>query len=106
MAQKAGNKRKRSKDTGTPDEEAQLRGFIDQIGPGREPTGKIYRLPVDGRQVLLGTVTIYDFPVDEYGAYLRDAFGPGTFLIRTVRTNGTFGPSRIVRIGEWTRNQN
>jgi hypothetical protein len=81
-------------------EEARLKAVIESIGSPREPMVKFYRLPGDGRHILVGAIPVFDFPFDSCEEYLRDNFGGGEYIVRTVRSNGTFGPSRIVRIAE------
>ncbi len=82
--------------------------FIEDIGAPREPTIRIYRLePLQKqhrthfrKQTRVGEVLFSDFSHgNNIFEYLREEFGVGTFLLRTVRSNGTYGPSRVVRIG-------
>jgi hypothetical protein len=88
--------RKRNRD---PKEERRLKVFIDKLGPPREPTVKIYRIEPDGKQTRLGVMELEWFDEET----LRKQFGAGTFLVRTVRSNGTYGPSRVLRIGPGPR---
>src|SRR6185369_4959511 len=71
------------------EEDRRLTAFIEQIGTPREPTVRIYRLDSDGKQTRLGVMSL-DYCDEES---VREQFGPGTFLLRTVRSNGTYGPS-------------
>jgi hypothetical protein len=85
-----------------------LTAFMDNIGSSREPTIRIYRLETPQKQhqtrfrkhTRVGEVLLSDFSHDpsDLFEYLRAEFGAGTFLLRTVRSNGTYGPSRVVSI--------
>lgn len=75
-------------------EDAQLNAFVEEIAP-REPILKVYRLEQNGRQTFLYATELDSFSLED----LRDHFGAGSFLLRTVRSNGTYGPSRVVHIG-------
>lgn len=82
-------------------ERDRLRGLLDaKLGP-RDSSIKIYLLEPDGKQRLMGSDTLdlleNDFGLEET---IRDRFGSGKFLVRTVLPNGTFGPSRVVAIGD------
>ena len=81
-------------------EEARLKEIVESVGLPREPMVKFYRLPGDGRHILVGAISLDEFPMDSCEEYLREMFGGGEYLVRTVRSNGTFGPSRTVRIAE------
>jgi len=83
-------KKKRARSTF---EEAKLNEFMENIAP-RLPTLKIYRLEPDGKQKLLTTTFLEFFSYEE----LREQFGGGRFLVRSVRSNGTYGPSRVVDV--------
>ena len=74
-------------------EEAELSAFADEIAP-RVPTVKVYRLEAGGKQKLLFATDIDFFSLE----ILRDHYDGGRFLVRTVRSNGTYGPSRIVLV--------
>jgi hypothetical protein len=98
---------KKMHNPGVQDEE--LRSFVEDIGLAREPTIRIYKLD-SGRkqsqthfrkQIRVGEVLFSDFSHDPSCIfdYLRSEFGAGTFLLRTVRPNGTYGPSKVVRVG-------
>jgi hypothetical protein len=100
MPHKTRNKKRTAASIVDRREEARLKAVIDSIGPPREPLVKFYRLPGDGRHVLVGAMLLCEFPMGDCEQYLSDVHGPGEFLVRTVRANGTFGPSRIVRIAE------
>ena len=65
----------------------------------RDPSIQIYRLGADGKQELMGTVSldVLKMGIEES---IQNNFGAGKFLVRTVLSNGTFGPSRTVVIGE------
>jgi len=76
-------------------EDARLNSFVDQIFP-REPTLKVYRIDPDGKQTFLYATDLEFFSLDE----LRDHHDGGKFLLRTVRSNGTYGPSRVVYVAE------
>jgi len=83
--------------------------FMDKISPSREPTIRIYRLESlqeqkrtrFRKQTRVGEVLLSDFSHDPalICDYLRAKFGAGNFLLRVVRANGTYGPSRVVSIG-------
>jgi hypothetical protein len=75
-------------------EEQQMHEFMDDIAP-RSPTLRIYRIDADGKKhEFLGCAQLEEFSLED----VRERFGSGTFLLRSVRSNGTFGPSRVVRI--------
>ena len=74
-------------------EDEQLSEFMDNLCP-RVPMLKIYRIEEDGKQTFLGALAMGLFCLDE----VRSRFGGGKFLIRSVRSNGTYGPSRVVQI--------
>jgi hypothetical protein len=75
-------------------EDAQLSEFMENIWP-KDPILKIYRVGPNGKQTLLGSAVLDSFSLD----HVRHRFGSGTFLLRTVRSNGTYGPSRVVHLG-------
>jgi hypothetical protein len=83
----------------TEDEDQRLQQFIETIGPPREPTVRIYRIEPDGKQTRLGSMALDG--CDEEA--VRAQFGAGAFLLRTVRSNGTYGPSTVLRIAEMLR---
>src|SRR5262249_43807596 len=101
---------RKRKEPGVPDKELRDFGaFMHVIGPSRVPTIRIYRLEPhqkQGRthfrkQTRVDEVLLSDFlhsPSDVY-VYLHEKFGVGTYLLRTVRSNGKWGPSRSVCIG-------
>ena len=76
------------------DEERQMQEFVDRIGPPPIPVVRVYRITEDGKQTRIDEADLES--VDE--VYLRERFGPGSYLLRTVRSNGTYGPSKVVRI--------
>jgi hypothetical protein len=87
---------------------AMCAGFMTDIGPSRLPTIRIYRLEPHQKQ--LGKrfrkqtrpeeVLLSDFSHNPSSIfeYVRDRFGAGEFLLRIVRSNGTWGPSRVIGI--------
>jgi len=82
-----------------PREEKLLNQFIDSIGVENEPTVRIFRLEENGKRTRMGVVTL-DVCDEES---IQAQFGGGTFLVRTVRSNGTFGPSKVIGIEERRR---
>jgi hypothetical protein len=84
---------RKTKQTVDAAEDKKLREFEDDIAP-RMPWVKIYRIEKDGRQTFLGATDLEFFSFE----MLRHEFGGGKFLVRTVRSNGTWGPSRIVHV--------
>jgi hypothetical protein len=87
-------RRKKSARTSENNEEEKLEQFVDNIWP-REPTLRIYRVDEKTKkQTLLGSADLDTFELD----LLRERYGAGCFLLRTVRSNGTWGPSRMVWI--------
>ena len=83
-------RRKRQRD---PDEERKLRKFVDRVS-SREPRVKVYRKEPDNSLTPLTTRSLDGFSEEE----LRDAFGPGACFLRTIRSDGTFGPSCTLRL--------
>lgn len=73
-------------------EEAQLSAFMDDIAP-REPLLKVYRIEA-GKQTFLFATDFEFFSLED----LRNQYGGGKFLLRSVRSNGTYGPSRVVKV--------
>jgi hypothetical protein len=70
---------------------------------------KIYEIERNGKQVCVDSLFLEQynpklgalkFPNADYVlASVREKFGPGKYLLRTVYSNGRFGPSRTVHIG-------
>jgi hypothetical protein len=83
----------------TEDEDEEMMAFMENIAP-RSPTLRIYRIDSEEKkQEFLGCLPLLGFSLEE----VRDQFGSGTFLLRSVRSNGTYGPSRVVRIAPLRR---
>jgi hypothetical protein len=90
-------------------EDQEFSTFVEELGPLREPTIRIYRLEENQRQnrtrfrkqIRVDEVLFSDFSRDPSSiyVYLRANFGPGCFLLRTVRSNGVYGPSKLVYVG-------
>ena len=80
-------------------EDKQLQAFIDAMPDDRQPRLRIYRLESDGSQTRLFAGALEEFPAEDAQPMLQDWFGAGKFLVRTVRSNGTYGPSRVFHIG-------
>jgi hypothetical protein len=90
-------------------EEKYFRGYLDEICGPTDPVVKIYKIERNGKQVCVDCLFIeqyntqlgaFQFPNPNYVLDgIRDKFGPGRYLLRTVYSNGRFGPSRIVHIG-------
>jgi hypothetical protein len=70
---------------------------------------KIYKIEANGKQVCVDCLFSEQYD-SKTGAFkfpnannvlegIRDKFGAGKYLLRTVYSNGRFGPSRIVHIG-------
>jgi len=76
------------------EEERKLIDVIEQIGPPREPSVRVYRIDADGKQTRMGVMSL-EYCDEEA---VREQFGTGTFLLRSVRSNGTYGPSTVVRL--------
>ena len=76
-----------------PEEERKLREFVENVSP-HEPRLKIYRKESNKQDTPVTTMTLDAFSEEE----LRDQFGHGTYFLRTVRSNGTYGPSCVIRI--------
>ena len=81
------------RDAGITREEARLSAFVDDIAP-RLPTVKVYRLEPGGKQKFLFATVIEFFSLE----ILREEYDGGKFLVRTVHSNGTYGPSRVVDV--------
>ena len=75
-------------------EDEQLNKFLDDLWP-REPRIRIYRIDEHTKkQTPLGSAHIDGFELEQ----LRERFGGGCFLLRTIRSNGSWGPSRVVHV--------
>ena len=83
----------RKKKRKNPEEERMLREFVENVA-AREPRVKIYRKESNNEQTPITTMTLDAFSEEE----LREGFGHATYFLRTVRSNGTFGPSCVIRI--------
>jgi hypothetical protein len=78
---------------------------MEDVFPRREPSIRIYRLEQndkrDGtrfrKQTNVGQVCLSE--ARDLLETLHSQFGPGTYLLRGVKSNGTYGPSRVVEIG-------
>jgi len=87
-------------------EEDYFRQFLDNVWP-TEPVIRIYRIESNGKQVCLDSLFVemvkpgvLRIPgADHVLDNIRGQFGPGKYLLRTVYSNGRFGPSRVVHIG-------
>jgi hypothetical protein len=77
----------------TTSEDEELNDFCENLAP-RGPTLRIYRIESDGRRTRLQFLSMDVFSEE----YLREEFGGGTYLVRTVRSNGTWAPSRVIGI--------
>jgi len=75
------------------EEEQRLETWLDSWIP-REPHLRIYRITDERKQVFLTTSSLGGFDPEQ----LREEYGAGKFLLRTVRSNGKWGPSRVLRI--------
>ena len=86
-----------------------LSAFMDNVFPHREPFIRIYRLEPNvirqntpfRKQTRIGEICLSE--ADNILQELQHQFGAGTYLLRSIRSNGTYGPSRVVRIAERTR---
>lgn len=79
-----------------------LNEFMEDIAP-REPRIRIYRVNSETKKhTFLGTAAVEGFSLND----LREWYGSGAFLLRTVRSNGKYGPSRVVRIGSLSLKRN
>jgi hypothetical protein len=81
-------KKPRLRNTSAEDE--LLNRLMDDLAP-RGPTVKVYRIGDDGKQTFLGATDLQWFSL----TWVRDTFGGGKYLVRTVRSNGTYGPSEL-----------
>ena len=98
--------RRRSAESKTRTEEDYFRQFLDGVWP-TEPVVKIYRIGSNGKQVCLDSLSVEMVKpgvlrivgADNVLNHIRVQFGPGKYLLRTVYSNGRFGPSRVVHIG-------
>jgi len=87
-------------------EEDYFRQFLDGVWP-TEPAIKIYRIGSNGKQVCVDSLFVEMVKpgvlriegADNVLNHIRGQFGPGKYLLRTVYSNGRFGPSRVVHIG-------
>lgn len=92
-----------------PEDDKTLAAFMENVFPGREPTIRIYRIESNElrqntpfrKQTRLGEICLSE--ADNILQDMQFQFGAGTYLLRSVRSNGTYGPSRVVRIAERTR---
>lgn len=90
----------------TKTEDHYFRQFLDDLAP-TEPLVKIYRIEPNGKQVCLDYLFLETMKsgvlklpgTSQVLRNIRDQFGPGKYLLRTVYSNGRFGPSRVVHIG-------
>ena len=88
-------------------EDRQLQAFMDDVFPKREPTIRIYRLePNEKRknspfrkQTRLAEILFCEARRANIFEYLRLHFGPGSYLLRSVRSDGVYGASRVVEVG-------
>jgi len=91
-----------------PDNDKTLVAFMEDVFPDREPTIRIYRIEPNEmrqntrfrKQTRIGEVCLS--AADNILQEIQFQFGAGTYLLRSVRLNGTYGPSRVVRIAERT----
>jgi hypothetical protein len=74
-------------------EDTRLNAFMEDIFP-RWPMLKVYRLGPGGKQTFLCSADLETFSL----GMLRDQYDGGKFLLRTIRSNGTYGPSRVVQV--------
>ena len=86
--------------TPRPEEDEQIQAFMDRLPDLRQPQVKIYRIEENKRHTCLHVCPLDEFPVDKTESALQHWFGAGDFLVRTVRSNGTYGPSRVFHIGD------
>jgi hypothetical protein len=80
-------------------EENYFRRLLDEICPASEPVLKVYKVRSDGKQVCVFSIYPDDFKSSDVLNHIRNQFGPGSYLLRTVHSNGRFGPSRVVHLG-------
>jgi hypothetical protein len=90
-------------------EESYFRDYLEQIVGPTEPRIKIYKILPNGKQVCVHCIFVEEYssskgvyrfpPADRLPEIIRDQFGPGRYLLRTVYSNGRFGPSRVMHIG-------
>jgi hypothetical protein len=103
-------RRKRNTSKPKATEEHYFRRYLDEIVGPSEPTVKIYRIEPNGKQVCVDCLfveQVVDFSKglfkfsrpDDVLENIRHQFGPGRYLLRTVYSNGRFGPSRRVDLG-------
>jgi hypothetical protein len=83
-------------------EDKRLQAYMDQYNSSG-PVIQIYRLgeKQDGKRWRKRT-KVGEIPFDEnihLEAEVQRQFGRGEYLARAVRSNGTWGPSRVIRIG-------
>src|SRR5262249_19714568 len=93
-----------------PVQDREMQAFVEDLGLSfREPTIRIYRLerylmqPKTRfrKQTRLAVVSLSEFSQDPGSIleYIQRKFGAGDYLLRTVRSNGKYGPGIVVRIG-------
>lgn len=90
-------------------EENYFRRYLDEICGPTDPIMKIYKIERNGKQVCVDCLFlerydsktgVFKFPnPSNVLESIRGKFGPGKYLLRTVYSNGKFGPSRVVQIG-------
>jgi hypothetical protein len=99
-------------DAQTTTENRYFREFLDDVCGPNEPMIKIYSVQANGKQTCIDCVfpdhsdytkagaPEFHFPSSvELLKRLRNDFGSGKYLLRTVHSNGRFGPSRVITIG-------
>jgi hypothetical protein len=88
-----------------PAEDKKLQEFMEDVIPRREPSIRIYRIELNEKRTnapFRKQTRLSEIALSEAGdilEYLHFHFGPGTYLLRSVRSNGVYGPSRVVYIG-------
>ena len=98
--------RRRRAASKTKTEEDYFRQFLDDVWP-TEPVVKLYRIGSNRKQVCLASLSVEMAKpgvlrivgVDNVLNHIRVEFGPGEYLLRTMYSDGRFGPSRVVHIG-------
>src|SRR5690242_20701432 len=90
-------------------EDEYLRRYLDEIVGPAEPKLKIYRIKPNGKQVCVNCLFVEEYDLSRgvlkfarpacVVENIRAQFGPGKYLLRTVYSNGRFGPSRVLDIG-------
>ena len=82
-------------------EDKRLQAYMDHYRAS-DPVIQIYRLDEnqDGKpprkRTKVGTI-VFDESI-ELEVYIQRQFGPGDYLARAVRSNGTWGPSRVFSV--------